>query len=468
MEQELIRLKIISTEMNTPLTALFITDVMKSFGFPKKRAVLLCFTVESFLESRLRQLSSENPFVEVIVSQGIRKISISIGDKGVPYVLTDAQRRMLSRGLADSYRFEQLGCEGQRLVLGFRRETDSDIPLPTPEEETLLDENISVVPMGTEDWEINEAIRCFYSAYGYEYLHQSLYNIDHFKTMLKDGSCIAALAKNEHGQVLGISSLMRDGDFPGLYEISATVTKPFARNHHVAQKINNYLLEQMEKIDAECLYTCPVAFHTATQKIFNSCGMTPFGFIFHGFPAKSVGAFRDGDRRPDYAISAVVKDKTKLRRFCLPEQLHGFIAQRMEMEGLRYTFLPEDGALSAESEIIMDIDAYTAITTFIVNACAADFDEKFTEMFRSRAVQQTEMVLLFLNAGRKGAEEACRSLKELGFLFTGLIPGSTNGEYVIFQHMMGMPIQRERIELIDNYADLVDQILALNAPPEGC
>lgn len=464
MEQELIRLKIISTEMNTPLIAMFISEVLKSFGFSKKRSLLLCFTVESVLESRLRQLSSENPFVEVIVSQGVRKISVSIGDKGMPYVLTDSQRSMLNRGLADSYRFEQLGCEGQRLVLNFRREDNIDIPLPVQEEETLLDENISVVPLGTEDLELNEAIRCFYSAYGYEYLHQSLYNIDHFKAMLTDGSCFAALAKNEHGQVLGISSLMRDGDFPGLYEISASVTKPFARNRHVAQKINNYLLEQMEKIDAECLYTCPVAFHTATQKIFNSCGMTPFGFIFHGFPAKSVGSFRDGDRRPDYAISAVVKDKTKLRHFCLPEHLHGFIAERMELEGLCYTFLPEDRALPAESEIIMDIDAYTAITTFIVNACAADFDEKFTEMFRSRSVQQTEMVMLFLNAGRTGADEACRILKKLGFLFTGLIPGSTNGEYVIFQHMMGLPIQRDRIQLTDNYADLADKILALNAP----
>ena len=42
-------------------------------------------------------------------------VSVSISDKGMPYVLTPKQREMLKGGLVSAFSFDQLAIEGQRL-----------------------------------------------------------------------------------------------------------------------------------------------------------------------------------------------------------------------------------------------------------------------------------------------------------------------------------------------------------------
>ena len=461
MENVFFRIQMIPNETTIPQVAQCISEIVRPLGFSEKRSRLICFAVESTLDMRAQQIGSDNPFVTIELTKKPDAVDISISDKGLPYVLTENQRRMIARGLADAYRLEQLGADGQRLTFILKQETDVDIELPRLEDETLLDANLSFKKVDDTDEDINEAIKCLYSAYGYGYIHQPIYKISHFRDILRNGSFLPVMAKNDNGQVLGMGALVRDADFPGLYEVSNLATKPFARGHHVANRIVQSLMDELGTLDGEGCYCCPVAFHTATQKICNSAGLTPTGFVLHGFPPNAVGSFRDGDRRPDYALCFRIANKTRNHALYLDEEPREIVTDVFRREALNFN-VSTDGGFDPESRVVMEVDRYTVSTVVVADAIGSDFDEKLRGILADRDVKASAMILLFLNVNRPGAIFGYRFLRENGFIFTGTFPGAQNGDYIVMQHLMGIPFEREKICLVPNYSDYLDRVLAVN------
>lgn len=459
--QEYISLKIISNEANAPTVARFIADTVKPLGFSERRAHLICFAVESVLDVRMRQITSDNPFVEISVSQNAEYVIISIRDKGLPYILTENQRLILSHGLAENYRLEQLASDGQRLLLMLRPETENVFELPHMEGETLADAEITAQKLRPTDEDINEAIRCMYSAYGYEYLHQAMYKIGHFRELVEEGSFHATLAKNAHGQVLGMGALVKDQDFPGLYEVSNLATKTYARGHGVAKLLFREALREADGLDAEGIYCCPVAFHTATQKICEAVGMTPCGFILQGFPPNAAGGFRDGNRRLDYALCANITNKQKHHTLYLAEKIRGIVTEFFDTEKLRYT-VEESAEIPQETRMDVGVDAFTSTASVVADQCGADFESRIAGLLQDREVIASEMIMLFLNVNEKGAVHGYEVLKKHGFLFMGSLPGSLNGDYIIMQQLRGEAFRRDKIKLTPTYAAWLDRIMAVN------
>ena len=461
MNNVFLRAQVIPSETTIPTIAQFIADMSRPLGFSDRRLKLICFAVESILDLRAPQIGAQNPYVEIEISKNLDSILISVSDKGLPYVLTENQRRMMSRGLADGYRLEQLGAGGQRLTLILKQESGADIELPHLEDETLLDACLAFRKVADTDEDINEAIKCLYSAYGYEYIHQAIYKISHFREILESGAFLPVMAGNAHGQVLGMGALVRDADFPGLYEISNLATKPFARGHHVANRIVSELMREMDALRAEGCYCCPVAFHTATQKICNAAGLTPTGFVLHGFPPNAVGSFRDGDRRPDYALCFRVTDKEKHHTLYLPEEPREMVTDVFRQEALNFS-VSDQADFDPETRVVMEVDRYASSAFVVADACGREFEEKMNAILSDRDVMASDMILLLLNVNRPGAIRAYSHLRRSGFIFTGTFPGCENGDYIVMQHLMGIPFEREKICLAPNYSEYLDRILAVN------
>ena len=461
MGQDYLKIKLVINETNIPMVSRFVGDAVEPIGLTPRQAKLLCFAVETILELRMGHLPKEMPHVEIVVTKNLEDISVSVRDKGLPYVLTDRQRQIIANGLADNYRLDQLGSDGQRLTYILKTERSQELSIPEMKDEELLDDTLTVSPVRTDDEDINEAIRCLYAAYGYEYLHQALYQVEHFREVLLDGSFVASMARNEHGQVLAMGALVRDADFPGLYEASALATKPFARGKGVANLLVKNLLERLNDLDAEGCYVCPVAFHTATQKICSASGMTPTGFVLHGFPPTSVGSFRDGDRRMDYALCVSLRNREKEHILYLPEEAKDITAEVFETEHLNYTAAQAD-TLPAETSVSFAVDAFTATSYITVDAAAADFGERMDTILSDKDVSHCEVLVLFLNMNQSGAPEAYTLMRERGFLFMGSLPGSTNGDYLVLEHLMGIPFERDKIKVTPEYGALLDRLLEIN------
>ncbi len=241
----------------------------------------LCFTIEAALEQRIGQLNEQNPYLVIEVSDNVSEIEISITDKGVPYILTRNQHKILNRGLVDRFNFQQLGSGGQRISFFIRRDEPYVNTQPVPEPESLKDSNVSVHMMTTQDRDLIEAIRCIYSTYGFDYIHQDLYSIEHLREMLLSKNYLAVLAQNEHKQTLGYMGLEKHIDFTGIIEMCSLVVKPYARGQNIARKLFSSIFQEAHNMQVEALLVIPVTYHRATQKLCNEFNFTPCGMCFN-------------------------------------------------------------------------------------------------------------------------------------------------------------------------------------------
>ena len=99
MKQIYFQLKIVSMDVNIPQLAQFTADMCRPLSISEKKAMYLCFVVETALEMRMKQLGPDNPYIEIEVAKDRDVIYVSVKDKGLPYVLTDNQRRIIETAL---------------------------------------------------------------------------------------------------------------------------------------------------------------------------------------------------------------------------------------------------------------------------------------------------------------------------------------------------------------------------------
>ena len=146
-----------------PGTAYWLSGLAEKCGVNTKRANTLCFVVETTLEKRVKQPCEGIPVFTITLEEHGDSISVSITDKGLPYVLTGKQREMLQAGLVSSFSFEQLAIDGQRLRFDVEKEPGAEPEPPAAEtaEETLQDTDVRCRLTGMDDEDILRAIRTF-------------------------------------------------------------------------------------------------------------------------------------------------------------------------------------------------------------------------------------------------------------------------------------------------------------------
>lgn len=461
MKQTYFKIQLISSDAIIPITAAYIANAVKKLGVSEKRAYQICFFVESALELRFKQIDTDNPYVELEVSTDNDLVFISILDKGLPYVFTKNQEKIMKKGLVDGYRLEQLGRDGQRSVFTFKMDEMHDMPVPKLEEETLLDFNITSRRTRTEDSDINELIKCLYSVFGYTYTYQSLYRIDEVKKSIESGRYVSMLAENEHGQVLGHIALSESSEFKGMFESCNLVTKPIARGHHVASKLFEFNVKTIYEIDAEGCFGEAVCIHTISQKFCKDASFTPSGFVFNYVAPWNAGQYGEGGFRLDVALFVIVKDKAKLHTLYVADEIKNFVADIFDSEKLTYVFADSKTPLPEKSIMSIDVDAYAKFGKTMMDVCGKDFCEKLDRFLEMCSQQDIEMCNFYLNLNDKGAIEAYEILHERGFMVTGIIPGSKNGDYLLLQ-ILNSPHDKKNFVYIDVCAEMYEKIKKLS------
>ncbi|MDO4538804.1 MAG: hypothetical protein Q4B54_11640, partial [Coriobacteriales bacterium] len=144
-------------------TANYLLQLATTYGLPQSDANAFLFLLESIIELRTLEPSEKDPVLTIDVELKRGRFVVSVTDKGLPYMLTDNQKKILKAGHVDRFRFEQLGVGGQRITLEFRLGTNNVEPqIPEPQMEELLDRNFSCRLTRDIDQDIVEVIRCIY------------------------------------------------------------------------------------------------------------------------------------------------------------------------------------------------------------------------------------------------------------------------------------------------------------------
>lgn len=169
---------------------------------------------------------------------------------------------------ADVYRLKKLGTDGQCFSMTFYLEPDIDIMAFKKQDavtERLRDNNLRIRPVGADEREITEVMKCIYSNYGYGYINHKIYDLQQMKAILTEGKQKSYIGVNDHNQIMAHASLAFHEDFPGMPELGGLVSKPYCRGHNVAGRMVNAICEAGKDSSINGIFAMPVAFHLANS-----------------------------------------------------------------------------------------------------------------------------------------------------------------------------------------------------------
>ena len=444
-------------------TAAFVADLSQRYGVAKEKAPFVRFMTEAALELRIKGLADQKATVTMEMEERASDFVVRITDKGYPYVLTPYQREVFRRSNLGRLLFEQLGSDGQRLTFLIRQDHGYVMSEPpAPREETLADREVICRRTQPDPEDIIEAITCLYEVYRYEYIHQELYHTDEFERLLESGKYVSVLAENAHHQVLGHAALEEREWFPGIREICNLVVKPMARRLGLSNLLCDELVDIAVREDAGNLYGMPVLYHPITQKLFNKAKLLPCGLYANFSDISVVKGYEDNKGRLSVAMCFRRVGQANCRTLYLPEECAGFVQEMYDELGLPMRRAAGGDAVHDVSAVSRCISTSDHKLEIKIDAIGPDLRDRLESWWQQGDLDGYKVVMVYLNVCDPQAPTFYEYFREHGFVFTGCLPGSSQGDYLLLQNLFGNTFDRDNVALLPNYEELVERLYQIN------
>lgn len=440
-----------------PMTCDYVESLVKKLGMSEEKRKSILAHVSNILKKRVETAYYDEGDIILDVSVGMDRIIFEVKDQGVPYWI-DIQEAESSPYRADRYQLE-IGTDGQCFSMRFYLEPGNEAEVydsQEAQEEELLDNNLHIRRVIADEKDIIEVLRCIHSNYGYGYLNHSVYDMEHMKAILKGEKQWSYLGYNDHEQIVAHMSVAFHDDFPGIAEIGGLVCKPFCRGHNVANRLNEAVVKDVEESGVNGVFGMAVAFHSISQKIALNNGLIPTGVMLHYVVPESAGEYRDGDRRQECCICANLFAH-ETYRLSAPEEHHEFIRSRYQKMGCDCEFV-DPAELSGQTDFTVAAVNEIQMGKIFVENANQDFEKKMKGMMKDFSRNNIKMVEVFINMNNPSAANVYEMLKEQGFFFSGIMPGSDKGEYMVMQHLMGNPVEWDKIVTTGEFTDVVNYV----------
>jgi len=458
MENSIFEISLKKDKRIIPELATFVSDSAKKLGLSEKKARFLCFTMETVLEYRSDALNEDGE-IKVSVEDTGSYFKFSVTDLGSPYILTKNQQAILKRKLVDRYLLEQKGRKGQ--CFSFMYKYDSIMPKleVKVDKQELLDEDFTFRKVKKNDEDILSAIKCLFDTYGYEYYHQHLYSADNFRKCMNSGHYVPIMGVNKHNQTMCYCALDENTWFLGVPEFSNLVTNPIARGKGLATKIFMETEKIAEELKYEGIHVSAVAYHPYTQKMCNKLGYTPSAIEYEINPPGTGGY--DNTRRLECVIGVKIFNKEKKHDLYLLEECNDMFSMIYSNEKLNYEIHNEEVNKGYENILTYIVDTDTSNCFIKIEECNDNIYDELNKTLSSEEIENVDAITVNLNMNHESSTKGYKALRKLGFIATGCIPGTLNGDYMLLQKFKVEP-EYEKIVVEDNYRQLVEQVYKLN------
>lgn len=174
-------------------------------------------------------------------------------------------------------------------------------------------------------------------------------------------------------------------------------------------------------------------------------------------PSKRVGAYGDGDRRMDAFLCAKVFQRQGKRPLSVPAEHQTMVAHIYDQLGMTYRMLPLK-ALSGENVYAVEFVHDMALAEMKVDNAGTDFAQELKQMMVDFYKNGIEVVKVCLNMSNPSAAKVYELFAAKGVFFAGILPGCESGEYLLLLHLMGLPMEWDKVVAIEGYQELLDYV----------
>jgi len=404
-------------------------------------------------------------------------LEIIVKEKGAPFeaeeliygktvVITDSmtgQNVATMRDLVDEVAVSNLGPEGMEVhLIKYLKDQNLDDYLsacqperfrpPSPRPEILKKIEFEVRFMRPS--EAIEVAKSVYRAYGYSYFYEYAYYPERIVDLNASGQMISAVALTSEGEIAGHCAIFNSED-SGVAEIGLALVRPEFRGHGCLLALAEFLLNQGGSKGLKGLYVRAVTSHTFSQQVADRLGFHACGILL-GYAASSVSFKEIAEQlsqRETFVVAHQYLENPSGLRIYAPPQHRSFIAKLYKNLGVNAAAVapvnPMQMDLAEESvfKIKSSVFIPAGVAVIEIVRYGTNIVSEIRNLVKQLCLKHYDLILMYLNMSDSGTFCLTEEFEKLGFFFSGILPGASDGEALILQYLNNVPIDYERIEL---------------------
>lgn len=369
----------------------------------------------------------------------------------------------LIRSVMDEYQYNNLGIKGKELVLikySDAREISPEYTVPNEPE-------VVVPPKGGEtpepiDFDIRqmhsdeavEVCRCVYDCYGYSYANENIYFPERVSAMNQEGRLFSAVAVTPQGEMGGHFALIYYDNLPA--EIGIAVTKKKFRGQGFARQLGEFLESEAVNQGLRGLQVKEVTAHPYTQKFciklgYNDCGL----LLAHSPKSLSFKGIADTlKQRNSDVLGFKYLKRPASRKIYAPLHHRSMIQHLYSNIGDTVECTLETNPQPSGEQCVVQVKVHhlRSLAEMFVMESGTDTIPALKHEMRKVFVDEIQVIELYLSLCDPMTPQYVPQLEQLGFIFTGILPETAQGDSLIMQYFNGVHIDYDQIVLVTDVA----------------
>lgn len=454
-----------------PLVCQILNTICEHHGFDTAKTQQIIMATEEAVSNVITHaFENEEATFSVIIHPISTGIKISIKDKGLPYnpeKTSFDENQMTGFGnfiigkLMDNVVYKNLGHQGKELTL-FKyfstRHTELDKKIETKESDTISIEKKEKRPTYTyinrylTPKDTLEVARCAYESYGYSYPYEHIYFPERVETLNKSGELISMVAEADTGEIAAHLAFMKFEGFNGLYELGIAMTKQKFRGGNIFSNLMEFAQQAVHDKNIQTYYGQCVTTHIYSQSAPIRQGMMPTAMLLSYAPedVNFKKIVEEMGNRLTVMIVTKVSANRKKSKLYIPEKYCELLKHIYHSLGETHNYIHSaEGNSTDVAQTSLSIAPKLGMGKLIIYAHGKDFKiqiKKHLQQIRKEKVQMLETLFLI---NQPEAIPIMEELESLGFIFTGILPGATEGDLAIMQYFNGIEPNMENLQLVE-------------------
>lgn len=450
-----------------PASIQFVEQICSLHGFDENTCQSIVMACEEALANVIQHAFKAEDRESLILTLNpiATGIEITIADKGLPYdpsaiqfdeeTLSGLGNYLIGK-LMDKVSFNNLGKAGKALVLTkYFANTETIEPI-VPLEETISKETpleYEYTYRAFEDKDAVEIARCAYESYGYTYSYEHIYFPERVRALNQSGDLISLVAVAHTGEIAGHVGMVKFDHVTGLYEIGLAMTKQKFRGGNIFSKLMDLAIDQAKARGFKAIFGQCVTTHTYSQGQPTKLGMLPTALL-PAYVPDDITFKKIADsvpRRTGILIVSKFLTQRATQQVFVPEKYKNIV-------GNIYSQFEGDFEICSQTENLnfkenaaskLEFSTYLKMGKLFFDHYGLDFSLHLKKHIQQFKKEQIQMVEAFVNLNSAEAILIIKEAEEMGFVFTGLLPGAVEGDFGILQYLNGPDANIEAIKVIE-------------------
>jgi serine/threonine-protein kinase RsbW len=366
----------------------------------------------------------------------------------------------LMRESVDEVEFNNHGPDGKEIVL-IKYLKGKDIteyfqacnlePYSPSHQVPKYREKIEFTVREMEPSEAVEISRTVYRAYGYSYAYEHAYYPDRLRELVRSGRIYIAVAVTPAGEIAGHCALIRKEQAPRIAELGLGAVKPQFRSQSVFTKLTDHLIKKAGDEGLMGVFGEAVTNHTFSQKTGQSLGLRDCALMVGYVPA--TVSFKEITEHLPFRDSLIVhflyirkpqsvKIYPPLHHKDMILRLYGNVGMAPQVDESAM-FAPNQ----SEAVVVTSASRTKDSAEIHIRSFAANIVPEIKTRLKELRLKRTDIIHLYMDLEDPGTAAYCKDFEEMGFFFSGILPGGSRGDALILQYLNNVPIDYGRVHL---------------------